>query len=423
MNRRDRNDDVTRDPRVEAELAALEAVLAGDPPTGELEAELAALVREVREETPSMPLALRERLDRSVADGFAARRRRVRLPKLTLGRMLPVLGGLAAVLIAVVVAAGQLSGGGSDSSKIDVFSQNSASPSESAAGGSASIATDEGPPELQKRPGPGAASDSAAATATPSAKVPQGSSGGTIEPYSASPSAKTQSLAQPRKVERAVDLSLRVGPGKLQDASDGVVRVTQGVGGYVQDSQVSAQGSTGSADFTLRVPTAKLDEAIAKLSKLGHVSTLNQSSKDITASFTSVGEKLSDARAERKALVSALGKAQTSGEIASLRERIRANRSELAALKGQLNRLRGKADQATILVTVESQRGVVTPGATGGWTPGDAARDALRVLEVAAGVVIVAAAALVPLGIVVLLAVLIGRSTRRRRREHALDTA
>jgi len=410
MNRRDRNDDVTRDPRVEAELAALEAVLAGDPPTGELEAELAALVREVREETPSMPLALRERLDRSVADGFAARRRRVRMPKLTLGRMLPVLGGLAAVLLAVVVATGQLGGSESDSMQSDVSALRPEAMTDATAGSSSD--------------GDAIASDSGAASATTalpeSAKVPP-SGQKTLSP---APSGTTQSLAQPRKVERAVDLSLRVGPGKLQDASDGVVRVTQGVGGYVQDSQVSAQGSTGSADFTLRVPTAKLDEAIAKLSKLGHVSTLNQSSKDITASFTSVGEKLSDARAERKALVSALGKAQTSGEIASLRERIRANRSELAALKGQLGRLRGKADQATILVTVESKRGVVAPGGTGGgWTPGDAARDALRVLEVAAGVVIVAAAALVPLGLVVLLAVLIGRSTRRRRREHALDTA
>jgi len=407
MNRRDRNDDVTRDPRMEAELAALEAVLAGDPPTGELEAELAALVREVREETPSMPLALRERLDRSVADGFAARRRRVRVPKLTLGRMLPVLGGLAAVLLAVVVATGQLGGSESDTMQSDVSALRPEPMTDATTGSSSD--------------GDATASDSAASTAAPeSAKVPSPGQ----KTLSPAPSGTTQSLAQPRKVERAVDLSLRVGPGKLQDASDGVVRVTQGVGGYVQDSQVSAQGSTGSADFTLRVPTAKLDEAIAKLSKLGHVSTLNQSSKDITASFTSVGEKLSDARAERKALVSALSKAQTSGEIASLRERIRANRSELAALKGQLGRLRGKADQATILVTVESKRGVVAPGGTGGgWTPGDAARDALRVLEVAAGVVIVAAAALVPLGLVVLLAVLIGRSTRRRRREHALDTA
>jgi len=409
MNRRDRNDDVTHDPQIEAELAALEAVLAGEPPTGELEAELAGLVREVREQTPSMPLALRERLDRSVSEGFPGNRRRARFPRLSLGKALPVMAGLAAVLIAVVVASGQLGGGGSDSSRISTFSDTSMSMSESAAGGAAgagapSATAEAVPPELQKQASPGSSSDSAAATAEPSAK--------------------TQSLAQPRKVERAVDLSLRVGPGKLQDASDGVVRVTQGVGGYVQDSQVSAQGSTGSADFTLRVPTAQLDEAIAKLSKLGHVSTLNQSSNDITASFTSVGEKLSDARAERKALVRALSKAQTSGEIASLRERIRTNRSELASLKGQLNRLRGKADQATILVTVESQRGVVAPGGTGGgWTPGDAARDALRVLEVAAGVVIVAAAALVPLGLVVLLAVLIGRSTRRRRREHALDAA
>jgi len=401
MTRRTPHDDL--DPAVAAELAALEAALAGEPATGPLEEELAGLVREVRAQAPSMPLALRERLDREVAEGFLGNRRRVRFPNASFGKVWPVAAGLAAVLIAVVVATGQLGGsdsGAPTSAKIETFSQDS--------GAASSASPDTGQPASKAAE---SAADSAAGTSTALPAAPAPTTGREVAPGTT------------RKVERSVDLSLTVGPGRLQDAADGVVRVTQGVGGYVQDSQVSAQGATGSAAFTLRVPTAKLDDAIAQLSKLGHVASLDQSSQDITASFTTVGERLSDARSERRALLKALGKADTSGEIAALRERIRANRSDLAALKGQLQALRRRADLTTITMSVESRKGVVAPGGSGGWTPGDAARDALRVLEVAAGVVIVAAAALVPLGLVVLLAVLIGRATRRRRREHALDGA
>jgi hypothetical protein len=65
----------------------------------------------------------------------------------------------------------------------------------------------------------------------------------------------------------------------------------------------------------------------------------------------------------------------------------------------------------------------VSGGATGGgdWTPGDAAADALRVIEVFAGVMLVALAVLAPLGLIAGLGVLVVRMGRRRRRESALD--
>jgi hypothetical protein len=53
----------------------------------------------------------------------------------------------------------------------------------------------------------------------------------------------------------------------------------------------------------------------------------------------------------------------------------------------------------------------------GGWTPADAARDALRVLEVAAGVILVGLAAGIPLALLLGAAWLAAHSTRRRRRE------
>jgi hypothetical protein len=55
-----------------------------------------------------------------------------------------------------------------------------------------------------------------------------------------------------------------------------------------------------------------------------------------------------------------------------------------------------------------------------GWTPADAARDALRVLEVAAGVILIGLAAGIPLALLLGAAALGARATRRHRREQAL---
>jgi hypothetical protein len=60
-------------------------------------------------------------------------------------------------------------------------------------------------------------------------------------------------------------------------------------------------------------------------------------------------------------------------------------------------------------------------GDGGAWTPRDALGDALRVLQVAAGVALVGAAALAPLLLLAGAAILAGRAVTRRRREHALD--
>jgi hypothetical protein len=57
----------------------------------------------------------------------------------------------------------------------------------------------------------------------------------------------------------------------------------------------------------------------------------------------------------------------------------------------------------------------------GSWTPGDAAHDAVRVLEVSAGVALIALAVLVPLGLVGAAGGFAALALRRRRREAALS--
>ena len=63
-------------------------------------------------------------------------------------------------------------------------------------------------------------------------------------------------------------------------------------------------------------------------------------------------------------------------------------------------------------------------GAVGGnddWSPGDALKDAGRVLEVTASVLLVAGAVALPLGLVALLVWFATRQASHRRRERALD--
>ena len=79
----------TLDPAVAAELEALEAALAGDPAA---EPELAALVRDVRAEAPTMAPDFRARLDERVAGGFAKAPRRPRRRFASLRPMVPALG-------------------------------------------------------------------------------------------------------------------------------------------------------------------------------------------------------------------------------------------------------------------------------------------------------------------------------------------
>jgi hypothetical protein len=119
-------------------------------------------------------------------------------------------------------------------------------------------------------------------------------------------------------------------------------------------------------------------------------------------------------------LLRALGRATSDRQIASLKARLRDNRSEIARRKGALDAQRRRADLATVAVTVEGT-GAVDHHGGGAWTPRDALHDAARVLEVAGGVALIALAVLAPLAVLALLAALAGRTVRRHRREGALD--
>jgi len=379
-----RRHEPTLDPAVAAELEALEAALAGHPAA---EPELAALVRDVRAEAPAMAPDFRARLDRRVERGFERALPRRRFASLR--PMIPALavaGCVLAALVAVVLSAGggsndSASSAGSTAAPLAAQEQSSDSAKGSAGSGSAGTAS----------------SGSALAAPAPSAPARQ------------------------RRVERSTRLELTT--TDVQAASDGVVRATQATGGFVQSSQVSTGDGRSTASFVLRVPTSRLDDALARLSRLGHVRSLQQSADDITNVYNGASTRLAEARAERRALLRALDKATTAAQITSLRARIADNRRALQRDQRELDAVRNRANYATIgleLTGVARKHATVPSG--GPWTPGDAAHDAARVLEVSAGVALIALAVLVPLSLVGAAGGFAAVAVRRRRREAALSS-
>ena len=392
------------------ELDALERALAGEPVDADLH-ELEALVVDIRATAPQMSPGFAARLEHEVEEGFPASQEQPARRPSRRWVLIPAAGTLAAVLVALVVVLGQSGSDDSAPGIANTLQERGAEDSAETSG------------RASKPASPSAATESAPSGGGASATADPARSAAPPPRTSAPPVTKS---GQPRRVQRNADLVLRVPTAKLESTADGVNRTVDRFGGIVAASTVNVDDSTGGeASFDLRIPTERLDDALAALSKLGHVAERRQGLVDITGSFESAQDRLSDARAERRGLLRALGRASTKAQIDSLRARLRTVRSQIARLNGDLEALRRRADLSSVSVVV---RGGGTSddgdsGSGGDWTPGDAARDALRVLEVIAGVALVALAVMAPLALLAAVVALAVRAQRRRRREGALDPA
>lgn len=359
------------------ELEAVDAALAGRYVAAE-HAELADLALLLRDEKPEPAAAWATHLDGRVEAGFPARPK-PRRARISFRRIAPA-GGLLVAVVALVVAAAVTEPGGDDAGE--------------GGAGSSGLAVEEAAPEM---------SDSGGGVATDGSGQRAGG-----DPASDGRRNRFQ--------QRSATLTLAVPRAEIDSAANDIARVTGELGGFVASSDVS---TTDGGSLHLRVPSARLDDTIERLRQIGRMRHLSRRSVDITSNVVSARERLADARAERKALLAQLAAAVTVNETESIRERLDIVSREIAAARRQLSRVNNRANFADVYVTLVP-RGAAEEGA---WTPGDAFRDALRVLEVVAGGALIAAAVALPIALLWLLIWIARRGLTRRGRERALDMA
>jgi hypothetical protein len=198
-----------------------------------------------------------------------------------------------------------------------------------------------------------------------------------------------------------------------QDALD----LTRSLGGYVVSSSVTT-GEQGNASLTVRIPVARVQDAIAGLSGLGRIVSQQVTVDDLQ-------EQLDQLEHRRSSLVEQITRITArleSGDVdtettAALEARRRALRNELRIVRSQIAGTNAEARMSTI------QLSIATPDSSGAVVPSsriDRTIDgALNVLAwegvVALGMLIV----LAPFALVGL-AVWVGRRVYRRHEEERL---
>ncbi|HKG37761.1 MAG TPA: DUF4349 domain-containing protein [Conexibacter sp.] len=230
-----------------------------------------------------------------------------------------------------------------------------------------------------------------------------------------------------RKIERTASIELGTAADRVDDVAQGVLGVIGRFDGIVDQSSVQSATTGGSAQFELRIPAARLQPALAALSRLpdAHVLARTDDSVDVNQAYVSVRRRLANARAERAGVVRALANADTEDETLRLRARLDALERTIAQAERAQRALDRRVDYSRVSVAIRggATGGTIPTTDDGAFTLGDAARDALRVLEVAAGVIVIAAAALLPAALLAALVWPLTRTIRRRSRELALNAA
>ena len=185
-------------------------------------------------------------------------------------------------------------------------------------------------------------------------------------------------------------------------------------------------GLDGYASFSLRLPSASVAQALNRLSALpnAHVLSRTDSSQDVNGEYVSATRALSEAQALRNSLLKQLADATTTTAADNLKARIHDTDAAIASDQATIARLNSRINYTQVAITITA-RPAPAPvhHSAGPFALGEAGHIAGRVLVVAAGVALIALAALIPTALLVGLLVWIAAALRRRRREQALDTA
>jgi len=255
-----------------------------------------------------------------------------------------------------------------------------------------------------------------ASGAVASAPAAASQAGRALAPEDLGPSGAPAS-APGRVQQLGASITLTATPDEVQTLADRASRLAVSEGGFVRSSHVNEGEKAGEADLTLSVPSTKLNAALASLGQLAPVRSESQSLQDITSEYDQARQRLDYASAERQALLRALARASTEGEIDGLRARLAQNGGTIARARAALGTVAKQASTAEVEVTVVGDKSVGSEGLT----LHRGLHDADRVLTVTLVILLIAAAVLVPLGLLAIVLATARRAWLQHRRERVLD--
>lgn len=391
------------DAAAQHELDVIDRVLVGNHTEGADDAEIAQFALRLRAERPTIGDEARARLDARFAERIAEEREAVAGPgpikrlrgrfSGRLSRPAPLAGALATLVVVVGVAVSLNESLPVGSRDVDDAPQ--ASSAESVAGDVA--------PESSR-------------SMAKSAPVTAGSEA--LDSIIAAPNQSTSTI---RRVERSGDLTLATPSANVENVADDVIATTDRFNGFVESSSVSGgDGGNASANFTLRLPSDRYQEALAALSGLAHVRERTQSTQDVTDSYERAADRLKSARAESNRLRAKLAATTDETQAKIVRNRLRRAEASESARRREMQAMRNRVTNVTLGLTIVADE---TAEIANQGTIAKALDKAGDILTQLAAIAIVSLAILAPLALLALAIRYGSRRLRRTRADEVIDSA
>jgi hypothetical protein len=146
---------------------------------------------------------------------------------------------------------------------------------------------------------------------------------------------------------------LRVAVEAVAAAADSASALVQGIGGYAAGSSVQGEES---AHLDLRVPAARLDEALDALAALGEERARSVSASDVTAEVADLEATLANQRALRDRLRALLARAQKVEEVLQVERELTRLQTEIDAGDARLKRLRTGVALSALALDLERKK-------------------------------------------------------------------
>jgi len=203
-----------------------------------------------------------------------------------------------------------------------------------------------------------------------------------------------------RRLVKKVDLDLRV--SNTVAAQDQIAALTSELGGHIGSMTASNRDGILFYELTLRIPEARLDDAINRIKKLAaRIDRESVNTEDVTDKFVDLNARLKTLEATegelRTLLAESRQRQQKTEDVMTVYRELTAIRSNIEQIQGQVNVMENLTSLATIHVTLaptDSPTQVVSS-----WKPSETIRQSFRAL-------VTVLAGLVDLAIMLLIVVL-----------------
>ncbi len=167
---------------------------------------------------------------------------------------------------------------------------------------------------------------------------------------------------------------------------DNISHMADAMGGFVVTADMYQQALSNGVkapqvSMTIRVPVGRLDEALATIKNetTQPVISENESSQDVTAEYTDLNSRLTNAQAAEKQLQEIMASATKTEDVLSVYSQLVSVREQIELIKGQMKYYEQSAALSSISIQLIPSA-ANQPITIAGWQPKGTAKQALQSL-------------------------------------------